>query len=91
MRKSATWMHQLDERIIEHLDESGWASPATMSRSFRFTASEDRILERCEALVDCGLIAPIYEGASMFELTTIGYLYLDGDLDADTLPRRSRC
>ena len=90
MRKSATWMHQLDERIIEHLDESPWASPSTMSRGFRFTASKNRILERCAVLVDCGLIAPIYEGASMFELTTIGYLYLDGDLDADTLPRRSR-
>ena len=90
MRKSAEWMHQLDERIIEHLDEGGWASPSTMSRSFRFTASEDRILERCEALADCGMIAPIYEGASMYELTTIGYLYLDGDLDANTLPRHSR-
>ena len=90
MRKSAEWMSQLDERIIENLDDSGWASPSTMSRSFCFTASEDRILERCEALADSGLIAPIYEGASMFELTTIGYLYLDGDLDADTLPRRSR-
>jgi len=84
-------MHQLDERIIEHLDGNTWASPATMSRGFRFTASKDRILERCKALVDCGLIAPIYEDASMFELTTIGYLYLDGDIDADTLPRRSRC
>lgn len=91
MRKSAEWMHQLDERIIEHLDENGWASPSTMGRSFRFTASEGRILERCEALADCGLIGPIYEGASMYELTTLGYLYLDGDLDANALPRRSRC
>jgi len=91
MRKSAEWMHQLDERIIEHLDETGWASPSTMSRGFRFTASEDRILERCGELSDSGLIAPIYEGADMFELTTLGYLYLSGDLDADTLRRRSRC
>ncbi len=90
MRKSAEWMHQLDERIIEHLNEAGWASPSTMSHGFRFTASEDRISERCRALSDCGLIAPLYEGADMFELTTLGYLYLSGDLDADTLPRRSR-
>lgn len=90
MRKSAEWMHQIDERIIEHLDEGGWASPSTMSRGFRFTASEARILERCEALSDAGLIAPIYEDADMFELTTMGYLYLDGDIDADTLPQRSR-
>lgn len=90
MRKSAEWMSQLDERIIEHLDDSGWASPSTMSRSFCFTASKERILERCRALADSGLIAPIYEGSTMYELTTLGYLYLDGDLDANSLPRRSR-
>lgn len=90
MRKSASWMHQIDERIIEHLDESGWASPSTMSRGFRFTASEARILERCKALSDSGLIAPIYEGADMFELTTLGILYLNGDIDADNLSQRSR-
>ena len=81
MRKSAEWMSQLDERIIEHLDDSGWASPSTMSRSFCFTASEARILERCEALANSGLIAPLYERSTMYELTTLGYLYLDGDLD----------
>jgi len=60
-----------------------------MSRHFRFTASEDRIEERCEELLDAGLLAPIYRGASMYELTTLGDLYLAGELDADSLPRRT--
>jgi hypothetical protein len=59
-----------------------------MSRHFRFTASEDRIEERCEELRDAGLIAPIYRGAPMYELTTLGYLYLAGELGAESLPRR---
>lgn len=84
-------MSQLDERIIEHLDDEGWASPATMHRSFCFSASKARIRERCRELTGVGLVAPIYEGSDMYELTFVGQLYLDGDLDADTLPRRSHC
>jgi hypothetical protein len=79
-------MHQLDERILEHLRESGWASPRTMHRHFRFTASEERIEERCQALANAGLVGPIYEGVSMYELTTPGKLYLNGDLNAENLP-----
>jgi len=81
-------MHQLDERILEHLADDGWASPKTMNRGFRFTASEDRIRERCQELIDAGLIAPVYRDASTYELTTLGYLYLAGELDAESLPRR---
>lgn len=50
MRRPARWMHQLNERILEHLRDEGWASARTMGRHFRFTGSEDRIEERCEAL-----------------------------------------
>lgn len=54
----------------------------------RVTASEDRIEERCRELHDAGLVAPIYRGASMYELTTLGYLYLADELGAESLPRR---
>jgi hypothetical protein len=81
-------MHQLDERILEHLADDGWASPRTMTRHFRFTASEDRIEERCSELRDAGPLAPIYRDAPMYELTTLGYLYLAGELEAKSLPRR---
>ena len=43
---------------------------------------------RSEELRDAGLLAPIYRGAPMYELTTLGYLYLAGELDAESLPRR---
>jgi len=59
-----------------------------MSRHFRFTASEERIEERCQELRDADLLAPIYRGAPMYELTTLGDLYLAGELDAESLPRR---
>jgi hypothetical protein len=89
MRRSADWMHQLDERIMELLQRDGWATPATMAREFCFTASEDRIKGRCAVLQDVGFVAPIIQDEDMFELTVVGMLYLDGDLDAGTLPRGS--
>jgi hypothetical protein len=59
-----------------------------MGRHFRFTASEERIRERCEERRDAGLLVPIYRDASMYELTTLGRPYLAGDLDAESLTRR---
>jgi hypothetical protein len=59
-----------------------------MGSHVRFTASEERIRERCQELRDAGLLAPIYRDASMYELTTLGRLYLAGELDAENLPRR---
>jgi hypothetical protein len=83
-------MDQLDERILEHLDDFGWSSPSLMRQHFRFSTTESRVRRRCEVLADADLIAPIYDGASMFEITTIGRLYLQGEIDANLrrpLPR----
>jgi hypothetical protein len=82
MRQDADWMYQLDERILEHLD-AGWSSPSLMRRHFRFSPSERRIRRRCEVLADAGLVAPLFEDSSMYEITTIGRLYLEGEIDAD--------
>lgn len=38
-------------------------------------------------LTDAVLVAPIYNGADMFEVTGEGQRYLKGDLDAEHLPR----
>jgi len=86
MRKTATWMQLLDERILEHIDEENWATPRTMFRDVNFDglrASEGRIRERCEMLAQAGLIAPLH--SEMYEITTEGQLYLNGDLDAENL------
>ncbi|UWG46591.1 PhiH1 repressor family protein, contains HTH domain [Halanaeroarchaeum sp. HSR-CO] len=84
-------MQQLDERILEHLSEEGWSTPHIMAKEPAFhdlEASKARIGERCRALADVDFIAPIH--GDMYEITTWGQLYLDGDLDADNqAPRRS--
>lgn len=51
----------------------------------RMDASENRIRERCRLLADADLIAPIH--SEMYELTTWGRLYLDGEVDARHQPR----
>jgi hypothetical protein len=78
----------LDTVVLERPSGEEWSLPSTMGRHFRFTASEERIRERCEKLRDAGLLAPISRGASVYELATLGRLYLAGELDAESLPRR---
>lgn len=86
MRKTATWMTQLDDRILEHLDESGWSTPLLMSQHPRFEpmeASGGRIRERCHRLADADLVAREARG---FDITTDGQQYLQGELDAKNRP-----
>lgn len=87
-RKSANWMQQADERILEHLAEDSWATPSTIASDSRFEdlqISRNHIYERCEELAQRELIAPVYD--DMYEITSWGLAYLRGDLDADNLPR----
>lgn len=80
LRQSAFWMKQLDERILEYIDEHGWATPQMMARDSRFSASAGHIAERCKMLRYIQFIEPIYGDA--YELTTDGAQYLDGQIDA---------
>jgi Mn-dependent DtxR family transcriptional regulator len=87
-RKSANWMQQVDERILEHLSEEGWASPRTMVSDSRFgklKVSRAHVRERCEELTRRELVVPIY--SDMYEITSEGLAYLRGDLDAGHLRR----
>ena len=86
-RKSARWVEQVDERILEFLDEKGWATPSILARERGFSASEGRIAERCELLVYAGFVAPLH--AEMYEITRWGQLYLDGEVDARHQPTPS--
>lgn len=81
-RRSAPWMCPLDERIMEILDREGWSTARLIEDVTTMDASEDRARERLKLLSEAGLVAPIYENASMYELTGEGQRYLDGDLDA---------
>lgn len=87
MRKTATWMRQLDERILEHLDESGWSTPSMMAQHPRFEdllASRGHIRERCQMLADAGLVGK--EHQDIYEITRWGQLYLEGEVDAQNQP-----
>lgn len=88
-RKAARWMCTLDERIVEHLQDNPWSTPRHMSREIKFNASRDRVDERCKMLTQAGLIAPIYSGANLYEITSEGQQYLSGELDAEHLPAPS--
>ena len=78
-------MKQLDERILEHLNSEGWATPSTMAREKGFSASPGHIWERCQMLHYIGFIAPMH--SDMYELTTDGQLYLKGEIDARHRPK----
>lgn len=81
-------MQQLDERILEHLAEEGWATPQTMATSTDFNemrVSEQRLRERCKELVSRELIEPLHQ--DMYEISTWGLAYLRGELDARYLPK----
>jgi len=78
-------MKQLDERILEHLDEEGWATPSIMAKTPRFSASEEHIRERCQMLRYIGFIDVIH--GRMYELDTDGKLYLNGEVDARYRPK----
>ncbi|QCC57856.1 hypothetical protein DVR14_04060 [Natrinema thermotolerans] len=85
-RKPARWMCTLDERILEHLSEDPWSTPRHMSQAVNLTASRGRVEERCQLLSQVGLVAPIFEDSSMYEITYEGQKYLDGELDVETRP-----
>lgn len=82
-------MCTLDERIIELVAEDPMASPSIMESVMQFDASQRRIHERCLMLADAGLIAPISDDFEMYEVTSEGLQYLDGELDAEHQPRPS--
>lgn len=78
------WVEQTDERVLEYLAERGWATPAILAGERGFSASEDRIAERCEMLRYAGFVVPLYGDA--YEITRWGRLYLEGEVDARHQP-----
>jgi len=84
MRKSAFWMKQLDERILETLSRKGWSTPRMIARESRITCSRGHIRERCEKLRHIEFVDVVH--GQMYELTMDGMLYLRGEIDARNRP-----
>jgi len=81
-------MRQLDERILEHLQESGESKPMLISEHPRFGEMEvlsGQIHEWCVKLAEAGLVA--ITGKRWFDITTWGQQYLESELDAENQPR----
>jgi hypothetical protein len=76
-------MRKLDERILEHLDESGEPKPFLMQDHPRFKemgVSCGYIRDRCRVLADANLLTR--DELSWFDITTWGQLYLSGEVAA---------
>ena len=86
-RNQAEWMCTLDERLIERVAEDPLSSPRHLERTINFNASLGRIKERLAMLTDAGLVAPIYDGAEMYDVTNKRKCYLKGDPDGEYLLR----
>jgi len=84
MRKNANWMKAQDDRILEHLDREGWASPSLIASESSIDISEGHVEERLRMLWYAGLVSPIW--ADAYEITTQGVLYLRGELDVEHQP-----
>jgi isopentenyl phosphate kinase len=84
MRKSAFWMKQLDERILDTLERKGLASPKVIVREGRISCSKGHVRERIDKLRHIGFVAQIH--GDTFVLTHDGQLYLEGEIDANNRP-----
>jgi hypothetical protein len=85
LRKNAHWMKQQDDRILEYLDREGWASASLIASEASIDISEGHLNDRLRMLWYAGLVSPTWSDA--YEITTLGALYLRGELDAEHLPR----
>jgi len=77
-------MQLLDDRILEHLAEEPWSSPAVMARLSGVDASAGRVRERCELLAHAELVTPMH--SDVYEITGQGERYLAGEYDVDWFP-----
>jgi hypothetical protein len=80
-------MQLLDDRILEHLSETGWSTAPLLAKEFDFElVTERRVRERLQELADAELIYFVCE-TSMVEISTWGDAYLAGEIDARNLNR----
>lgn len=83
-RENAQWMKQVDDRILEHLETEGWATPELIAKKPSIDISEGHVRERVLFLWYAGFVDQIWEDA--YEITAAGQEYLRGELDARHQP-----
>jgi len=93
IRRTGAWMTTLDDRILEYLATDAAATPRTIVRAQRHPVSTARVRERLRVLSQAGYVAPWSDDYELYELTSAGRRYLDGEARADQIvpepnPRR---
>ena len=88
MRRHASWMTELDERILEFLNENGNHQPGAIrerldAMSADMDYSDNYVNMRCRKLRDYGLLVNV--GGGVYSITDDGRAFLAGELDAGTL------
>jgi len=81
-------MTREDDRILKHLAEEPWSNPRIISTEVFRKVSEGHVNDRLLYLEFAGLVARVH--SDMWEITTRGLQYLDGEIDAEYLPRPNR-
>jgi len=77
-------MCSLDDRILEHLNEESWSSPAVMESHHGFRVPASSIRDGCRIFADAELVAIIHDDA--IDITNWGQFYWRGKIDAQTNP-----
>jgi len=85
VRKNAHWMKAQDDRILEYLDRHGWVSPSLIASEASIDICAGHAEERLRMLQHAELVVPLW--SDTYELTTLGALYLRGELDVEHQPR----
>lgn len=78
-RYSGDWMVLADDRILEYLYEEDAASPSEMIKSGFVRYSNGYVSQRCQKLVEHGLLKKYGQG--VYAITERGEKYLRGELD----------
>ena len=86
MRKRADWMKPVDDLILEFLREEGQYPPKIIGESIN--RHPHYVGERCRTLRDYGLLRNL--GRGLYQITTQGEEYLEGELDANDLNPNNR-
>ncbi|MCJ0620097.1 MarR family transcriptional regulator [Haloarcula hispanica] len=78
-RYSGDWMVLADDRILEFLNEEEAASPSEMVKSGVVRYSNGYVSQRCQKLVEHGLLKRF--GSGVYAITDRGEGYLRGEID----------
>lgn len=86
IRLNADWMTQVDERLLEVLEESGWMHPRVIARTPSVGLSYRLVRRRLRMLADAELVAPSDDDFDLYHITGDGERYLEGERDQDLHP-----